>query len=79
MLSDSKELSEREWQEFLNYLIGGKVKARKQNTKTGESGPWFYLYWEGDCDKYQFFSFPSSSEEKAFESYCEELGKSNGE
>jgi len=76
-LSESIELSEKEWAEFVNYLNGGKVIERNQNSETGGSGPWLYLYWEGDRAKYHQFSFSTLSEEKAFESFCVELVKSN--
>ena len=72
-LSDSIELSEEEWTEFLKYLNGGKVKERKQNSESGDAGPWLYLYWEGDRAKYQEFSFSTLPEEKAFENFCVEL------
>ena len=78
-LSDSIELSEKEWTEFLNYLNGGKVKERNQSFEAGRSGPWLYLYWEGDRAKYQEFCFPTLHEEKAFENFCAELVKLNRE
>ena len=72
-LSGSIELSEEEWTEFLNFLEGGSVMKRDQSTESGGSGPWLYLYWKGDGDEYQVFSFATSTEEKAFEELCEKL------
>ena len=71
--SGSIELSEEEWTEFLNFLKGGIVKKRDQSIETGGSGPWLYLYWNGDRDEYQAFSFATLNERNAFEEFCEKL------
>ena len=71
--SGSIELSEKEWAEFLNLLKGGAVKKRNPSFEAGSSGPWLYLYWKGDRDKYQAFSFSTLNEMNAFEEFCEKL------
>ena len=71
--SGSIELSAEEWTEFLNLLNGGIVKKRNQSVETGGSGPWLYLYWNGDGDKYQAFSFATLNERNALEEFCEKL------
>ena len=72
-ISGSVELSEEEWKEFLSCINGGKVKERNQESETGGSGPWLYLYWKGDGGKYQEFSFLTVNEKNSFEEFCEEL------
>jgi hypothetical protein len=54
-------------------LNGGIVKKRNQSVETGDSGPWLYLYWNGDGDKYQAFSFATLNERNALEKLCEKL------
>ena len=71
--SGSIELSEEEWTEFLNFLKGGIVEKRDQSSETGDSGPWLYLYWKGDHDQYQVFSFATFNEKNVFEAFCEKL------
>lgn len=72
-LSGSAELSEEEWTEFLRCLNGGEVKGRTESSEAGGSGPWLYLYWEGDRGKYREFTFLSAAAETAFEELCAEL------
>nr|MCR5212545.1 hypothetical protein [Lachnospiraceae bacterium] len=69
------ELSDDEWSEFISIINGGEVKAREENIETGGSGPWTYLYWSGDKDKYQEYSFESYGARVGFESFCEELAE----
>lgn len=72
-LSGTVELSEKEWLEVLTYLNGGTVTKRVENRSAGGSGPWLYLYWQGDRSKYREFSFSSFSTQSAFEKFCAEL------
>ncbi|MBQ6478686.1 MAG: hypothetical protein IJI44_04870 [Erysipelotrichaceae bacterium] len=67
------ELSDEEWEKFFDGLKGSRVKAREENLDSGDSGPWLYLYWKGDCSKYQELSFPSWEQRNLFEAYCIEL------
>lgn len=72
-LSGTVELSEEEWSEVLTYLNGGTVTKKVENRSAGGSGPWLYLYWQGDRSKYREFSFSSFSTQSAFEKFCAEL------
>ena len=72
-LSGSMELSEEQWKEFVKFLEGGTVKKREESVEAGNSGPWLYLYWNGDQAKYQEFSFSSIDVKKSFEEFCAEL------
>lgn len=67
------ELTDEQWSEFYNMISGGIVKKREENADSGDCGPWLYLYWEGDKDKYQEFTFESVSKELEFEDYCSKL------
>ena len=67
------ELTDEQWSEFCEFVKGGIVKKRGDNADSGGSGPWLYLYWKGDKDKYQEFTFESVSKELEFEDYCSEL------
>ena len=67
------ELTEAEWEEFFGCLRGGTVVKRTESLDSGSSGPWLYLYWDGDKSKYQEFSFASLAERAAFKELCEKL------
>lgn len=54
-------------------IEGGSVTARKDDAEAGGSGPWTYLYWSGDKDKYQVYSFESYGSQKGFEEFCKSL------
>ena len=69
-LSGSMELTDEEWKQFLDYLEEGKVKNREKNIESGNRGPRLYLYWNGDCSKYQEFSFSSLHIQNLFEEFC---------
>ena len=73
--TDTKELTKQEWSAFCNYIIGGKVSKRTENTESGNSGPWTYLYWKGDRSKYQEYEFESPEKAAAFEEMCKELSE----
>lgn len=73
--TDTKELSEQEWSAFCNCIIGGKVSKRTENTESGNSGPWTYLYWKGDRSKYQEYEFESPEKAAEFEEMCKELSE----
>lgn len=72
-VSGTKELSSEEWETFWNYIDGGSVVKRKENTNSGGSGPWLYLYWDGDKNIRQEFSFRDDALVYDFEEFCEEL------
>ncbi|SEL02600.1 hypothetical protein SAMN04487770_10564 [Butyrivibrio sp. ob235] len=69
------ELSDDEWSDFVETIKGGLVKARDDNPEDGGSGPWTYLYWSEDEDKYQEYAFKSQGARKEFETLCEVLAE----
>ena len=70
------ELSDDEWDKCFELLKGGKVEKRPDDVMDGgDSGPFLYLYWNGDKDKYQVFSFESYKKQKAYEELCIELSE----
>ena len=64
------ELTGEQWSAFYDLVCGGTVTARKDNADAGDSGPWYYLYWKNDGDKYQVYAFDSYDTEKKFVEYC---------
>ena len=44
--SGTRELTDEEWNEFYTLLCGGTVSNRSEDTSSGDSGPWLYLYWK---------------------------------
>ena len=72
-VSGTLELSEAEWNTFFAYLENGTVRAREENTDSGDAGPWTYLYWKNDKGDIQQFSFESYEKASSFEAFCKEL------
>lgn len=72
-VSGEVELTNAEWETFWSYLFGGTVKNRKEDAKAGGSGPWLYLYWDGDRNKCQEFTFADFEKQAEFEEFCVEL------
>lgn len=72
-VSGTVELTSEEWDLFWDYVSGGMVVNRKENTNAGGAGPWLYMYWNGDKDKCQEFTFETEEKETAFEEFCMEL------
>lgn len=64
-------LTDAQWNDFLSTLQGGKVVARSESTDAGSKGPFLYLYWKGDRDKYQAFTFESPEQMQTFVRLCE--------
>ena len=64
------ELTAEEWKDFLSLLKDGTVKARKDSGESGETGPWMFIYWRNDKEKYQVFAFPSYDARVCFEEFC---------
>lgn len=69
------ELDDAQWDKFFDLISDGKVSARKDSAESGDSGPWYYLYWKDDKSKYQVYSFASDKKESGLTSYCEELAE----
>ena len=72
------ELSDKEWSMFYEIISGGEVSARDDNPESGGEGPWTFLYWSDDKDKYQQYSFKSQNNRAAFEKLCEQLVEKSG-
>ncbi|MDO4189403.1 MAG: hypothetical protein Q4D29_10485, partial [Lachnospiraceae bacterium] len=72
----TKELSSEEWDKFWNLIDGGSVRKRKESADSGNSGPWLYLYWEGDKNTWQEFSFKEYEDMQEFEEFCKGLVES---
>ncbi len=64
------ELSDEQWASFYDIVSGGKVKAREESIETGGEGPWMFLYWTGDKEKYQEYSYESYGKQVKFEELC---------
>ena len=67
------ELTDEQLSEFYKLISGGLVRKRGENADSGDCGPWLYLYWNDDRNKYQEFTFESYSKESEFEDYCSQL------
>ena len=66
------------WARMLDSLRGGTVTKRSESTETGGAGPWTYLYWKNDKNKYQQFEFRDLSARTAFEALCVSLAEASG-
>ena len=69
-VSGTVGLTAEEWDEFFDSVEGGRVTARGDDSSTGGSGPYLYLYWSDDGFEYQQFSFASNEKQAAFEALC---------
>lgn len=72
-VSGSIELTQKEWESFWSYLSGGTVRNRKERFTSGGSLPSLYLYWKGDKDKCQEFTFEDVQKQVDFEALCIEF------
>ena len=72
-VSGVKELTPEEWAYLYELWSGGTVRAREESLDSGDSGPWTYLYWDGDRGDVQQFEFESYTKATQFKAYCEEL------
>jgi len=63
-------LTDADWEAFLACLDGGTVTKREASTSSGGSGPWLYLYWQGDRGQYQVFTFATNQKAADFETLC---------
>ena len=71
--SDRINIDEDKWKQLYSLLEDGIVTSRKENIESGSSGPWLYLYWKSDKNKYQEFSFKSYEKLKEFEEFCKSM------
>ena len=74
-VSGTKELSPEEWSAFFDLLREGTVKKREEHLEDGDAGPWLYLYWKGDRNKWQEYAFPDRTARSAFEDFCAALAE----
>ena len=72
-ISGTSELSDEEWDHFFEILSDGLVTARTESTDSGDAGPWTFIYWKNDKNKYQEYQFLSYERRLMFEEYCREL------
>ena len=70
---DSVELTEEHWSAFCKCIEGGKVTKRTDSIDSGDSGPWLFIYWEGDKGRNQVFSFRDLDAQYDFRKWCEEM------
>lgn len=68
-----RQLSDSQWQAFLDLIEAGSVTKRSEDASSGDGGPFLYLYWSGDRGTWQVYRFASYEKLRAFESYCQEL------
>ena len=67
------QLSEDEWNAFFTLIAGGEVRNREEDLNDGDSGPWTFMYWNGDQGTMQEYSFISYEARLNFEAFCEAL------
>ena len=67
------DLTDAQRDEFFSYITNGKVTKREESADSGDSGPWLFIYWDGDKDEYQVYSFESYAKQKEFEAFSESL------
>ena len=71
--SGTVELSAEQWNAFFDCIKDGTVIKREESAITGDSGPWYYLYWKNDKGEIQQYSFVSYERELEFKEFCESL------
>ena len=64
------ELTEEQWADFYDQIDEGEVLPREESADSGDSGPWYYMYWTKDKGKYQEYRFVSYEAAAAYEKYC---------
>ncbi len=74
-LTGTFELTDEEWTAFFDLLKDGTVIKRTEQTGSGDSGPWMYLYWKNDKSEIQEFQFASYAVQESFKSFCEQLAQ----
>ena len=70
----SMELTDEQWARFMEFITGGTIESRDaQEPTSGGSGPWTFIYWNGDRGDYQVFDFETTDKAIRFERFCIEL------
>ncbi|MCR5249900.1 MAG: hypothetical protein K6E50_04775 [Lachnospiraceae bacterium] len=72
-LKGSLELTDEQWSGFFELVSDGIVRKREESADAGDSGPWAYLYWNGDGSVIQEYTFASQGKQRSFEEYCTSL------
>ena len=63
------EMTDEQWKKFYELISGGTVAEREDTADSGDSGPWYYLYWDKDKEKYREYTFESPAAEKALKEF----------
>ena len=74
--SGTIEMTDEQWKKFYELISGGTVAEREDTADSGDSGPWYYLYWDKDKEKYREYKFVSYAAEKALEDFFVSLADS---
>ena len=70
------ELTQKEWDQFLDLIKDGSIHDPEESTSTGGKGPWLYLYYQkGDDVKRMAYEFNPYSKVMEFEEFCESLAR----
>ncbi len=72
-IKGSIQLNPAQQEVFWQLLQNGQVIRRQEHLESGNSGPWLFLYWEGDENDIQEFTFRNSQALTEFEAFCEKL------
>jgi hypothetical protein len=78
-VSGTRKLTDEEFLKFYILIEGGTVEKRKEHLESGGSGPWLFLYWDGDRDVYQEYTFESYDRRNKFQKLCEEYAAATEE
>ena len=72
----TKELTQKQWDQFLDIIKEGSINDPKEHTEIGDSGPWMYLYYtKGNDVKRMEYDFASLGNKTDFVDFCESLAK----
>ena len=67
--SGTIEMTDEQWKKFYELILGGTVAEREDTADSGGSGPWYFLYWDNDKEKYREYKFVSYVAEKALKEF----------
>ena len=71
--SGTVELTRQQWEAFIAALSEGEVTERNEDAASGGAGPSLFLYWDGDGEICQKFSFESDEKSTEFENLCQQI------
>ena len=75
ILKGNFELSDEEWNRFIELISDGTVTKRVDSAESGSRGPWTFIYWTKDRGKYQVFDFADHQRRAEFEEFCVTLAE----